>query len=39
MSELPRATLEAITGGDCYDGVIELFGLEIGIRIGSCQMN
>ena len=39
MTELPRATLIEITGGDCYNAVVEVFGMQIGIKIGSCQMN
>ncbi len=39
MTDLNLLDLAAVTGGNCYDAVLNIFGLEIGLRIGSCQMN
>ena len=39
MTRVDLDQLTAITGGDCYHAVINLYGLEIGISIGSCKMN
>ena len=40
MTRIDLDELTAVTGGgDCYHAVINLYGLEIGISIGSCKMN
>ncbi len=39
MTDLTVDALAAVSGGNCYHAAINFFGLDIGIHIGSCQMN
>jgi len=39
MSTASMTEILAISGGNCYSAGVSIFGLNIGIHIGACQLD